>query len=94
VCDSDSDSRDYDDNPSESDSRMIRDVIAAGRRYGIRGGQRCPHYRLDSQTRLISRYIEVNNKSPDRSEDRNADRSEDRSHDRSVVLARRQRYLY
>jgi hypothetical protein len=42
VCDSDSDSRDYDVNRSESDSRMIRDVIAAERRYGTRGGQRYP----------------------------------------------------
>jgi hypothetical protein len=37
-----------------SDSRMIRDVIAAGRRYDTRGGQRCPIIQqLDSHYGLI-----------------------------------------
>jgi hypothetical protein len=53
-----------------SDSRMIRDVIAAGCRYGTRGGQRCPVIQqLDSHYGLISHY-----------------RSVDRSTDRSVSM--------
>jgi hypothetical protein len=54
VCDSDSDSRGYDDNRSESDSQMIRDVIAAGRRYGKRGGQWCPVIRFTLPVRLAN----------------------------------------
>jgi hypothetical protein len=55
VCELDSDSRDYDVNRSECDSRVIRDVITAERRDGTRDEQRRPVIqRLDSHTRLVS----------------------------------------